>query len=87
MSGLYRDDTKNVQKENEKQGVSRFSEQIPSAISSKYQIFRDEDATVILDVEEEKSKHLQSLKFPQEQDKEDEFSGLNLESKHLFMCT
>jgi hypothetical protein len=54
--------------------------QIPSAISGKYQVFRDEDAAVILDVEEERLKHLETLDLPHKQN-EDEFSGLNLESK------
>jgi hypothetical protein len=79
-SKLYEVDSKNFEKE-EKQGFSNLSEQIPSAISSKYNIFRDEDASVILDVEEERLKHLE---FPQEQDK-DEFSGLNLGSRCSFV--
>lgn len=82
FSKLYQDDLKNRSKESgKKQGFNMLSEQIPSAISSKYQVFRDEDAAVILDVEEEKLKHVQTLELPEEQDKEDEFSDLNLERK------
>jgi hypothetical protein len=62
--------------------VGNLSKQVPSAISSRYNIFRDEDAAVILDVEEERLKHRE---FPQEQDN-DEFSGLNLSSRCSFVC-
>ncbi|PNF32411.1 hypothetical protein B7P43_G04874 [Cryptotermes secundus] len=79
FSRLYQVDSEKGNKENGKKHGFSISEQIPSAISSKYQVFRDEDATVILDVEEERLKHLQTLELPQEQDKEDEFSDLNLE--------
>jgi hypothetical protein len=83
LSRLYQGGSKNIKTEKEEsQGFSNLSEQIPSAISSKYNIFRDEDAAVILDVEEERLKH---RKFPQEQDK-DEFSGLNLGSRCSFVC-
>lgn len=71
---FYQDDTKERRTGTEKQ-------QIPSAISSKYQIFKDEDAAVILDVEEERLKHLETLHIPHKQ-YEDEFSGLNLESEY-----
>ena len=71
---FYQDDAKERCTGTEKQ-------QIPSAISSKYQIFRDEDAKVILDVEEERLKYLETLHIPHKQ-YEDEFSGLNLESEY-----
>jgi hypothetical protein len=61
-----------------------MSEQIPSAISSKYQLFRDEDAAVILDVEEERLKHQETLELPQEQDKEYGFSDLKLERECFY---
>lgn len=84
FSRLYQDGPENRGKENgKKQGFS-MSEQIPSAISSKYQVFRDEDSAVILDVEEERLKHLQTLELSQEEDKEDEFSDLNLDRKCSF---
>ena len=53
-----------------------------TAMSPKYEVFRDEDAPVILDVEEERIKYLDSL---QEKKKEDEFSGLNLKSECPFI--
>jgi hypothetical protein len=84
FSRFYQDDPENRSKENGKKQGFNMSEQIPSAISSKYQVFRDEDAAVILDVEEERLKHQQTLELPQEQDKEDEFSDLNLERKCSF---
>jgi hypothetical protein len=71
---FYQDDWKERRTGTEKQ-------QISSAISGKYQVFRDEDATVILDVEEERLKHLETLDIRHKQ-YEDEFSGLNLESKY-----
>jgi hypothetical protein len=74
LERFYQDDGKERRAGTDKQ-------QIPSAISGKYQVFRDEDATVILDVEEERLKHLETLDLPQKQ-YEDEFSGLNLESKY-----
>jgi hypothetical protein len=83
-SRLYQDDQKNKSKENGKEQRCNMFEQIPSAISSKYQVFRDEDASVILDVEEERLQHMQTLELPQEQEKEDEFSDLNLDRKCLF---
>jgi hypothetical protein len=84
-SRLCQEDPENRSKESrKKQGFNMLSEQTPSAISSKYQVFRDEDAAIILDVEEERLKHLQTLELPQEQDKEDEFSYLNLERKCSF---
>jgi hypothetical protein len=76
---LYQDDSKDRRKGTETQ-------EIPSAISLKYQVFRDEDAAVILDVEEERLKHLETLEGPHEQFKGDEFSGLNLESECYFKC-
>jgi hypothetical protein len=84
ISRLYQDDSKNRSKENGKTQPINMTEQIPSAISSKYQVFRDEDALVILDVEEERLQHLQTLELPQVQDQEDEFSDLNLERKCSF---
>jgi len=74
LERFYQDDGKERRTGTEKQ-------QIPSAISGKYQVFRDEDAAVILDVEEERLKHLETRDLPHKQ-YEDEFSGLNLESKH-----
>lgn len=71
---FYQDDGKERRTGTEK-------EHIPSAISGKYQVFRDEDAAVILDVEEERLKHLETLDLTHKQ-YEDEFSGLNLESKY-----
>jgi hypothetical protein len=85
ISRVYQDDSKNRSKENGKKQCINMSEQIPSAISSKYQVFRDEDASVILDVEEERLQHLQTLELPQEQDKGDEFSDLNFERKCPFI--
>jgi hypothetical protein len=74
LEKFYQDDAKGRRTGTETQ-------QIPSAISGKYQIFRDQDAAVILDVEEERMKHLQTLDLPHKQ-YEDEFSGLNLESEY-----
>jgi hypothetical protein len=71
---FYQDDAKK-----RRTGIEKH--QLPSAISGKYQIFKDEDAPVILDVEEERLKHLQTLDLPHKQ-YEDEFSGLNLESEY-----
>lgn len=45
------------------------------ALAPKYEIFKDEDASVILDVDEERLKYLKTL---QEKKKEDEFCGLNM---------
>ncbi|XP_021917575.1 uncharacterized protein LOC110828823 isoform X2 [Zootermopsis nevadensis] len=75
LSRLYRSGSKNseIGKE-ENEGSSNFSEKTPSTMSSKYNIFRDEDAEVILDVEEER---LKQRELPQEQSKDD-FFGLNL---------
>jgi len=74
LERFYQDDGKERRTGTEKQ-------QIPSAISSKYKVFRDEDATVVLDVEEERLKHLETLDLPPKP-YEDEFSGLNLESMY-----
>ena len=74
LERFYQDDGKERRTDTEKY-------QIPSAISGKYQVFRDEDASVILDVEEERLKHLETLDLPHKQ-YEDEFSGLNLQSKY-----
>lgn len=74
LERFYQDDGKERRTATDKQ-------QIPSAISDKYQVFRDEDAAVILDVEEERLKHLETVDLSRKQ-YEDEFSGLNLESKY-----
>jgi hypothetical protein len=74
LERFYEDDGKGRRTGTERQ-------QIPSTISGKYQVFRDEDAAVILDVEEERLKHLETLDLPHKQ-YDDEFSGLNLESKY-----
>lgn len=72
LERCYQDEAKETPKGTGKQ-------EIPSAISLKYQVFRDDDATVILDVEEERLKQLKTLDLPHRQFKDDEFSGLNLE--------
>jgi hypothetical protein len=79
LERFYEDEAKETPKGIEQQ-------QIPSAISLKYQVFRDEDAAVILDVEEERLKHLEILDVPHQQYKDDEFSGLNLERECYFKC-
>ena len=49
--------------------------------SSKYRIFRDEDATTILDVEEERRTEIK--KEERVYESTDEFKGLNLQSKGI----
>lgn len=49
-------------------------------IGTKYQVFQDTDADIILDVYEEKLKYQHLLEEEDEVDK-DPFKGLNLESK------
>lgn len=52
-------------------------------IGSKYEIFRDEDAEIILDVCEERQKYA-SLLEAQKLEAQDPFQGLNLE--RMFIC-
>lgn len=51
----------------------------PTAVTSKYEIFRDENATVILDVEEEREKLNTNVET--EESVADPFEGLNLKRK------
>lgn len=58
----------------------------------KYKFFADFDSPVILDVEEERQLRLEKPElFEVDEEKEDEFSGINLESKildvtHYYSC-
>ena len=57
---------------------------VPSArsIAAKYQVFRDTDAPVILDVDEERQIHEAGLQQPEKiHDLPDMYSGINLSSK------
>lgn len=49
----------------------------------KYKVFRDEDAPIIFDVDEERDKmNLQDIIAPQEDT--NPFDGINLERKHIY---
>lgn len=54
---------------------------ILGSIANKYQVFRDEDSTVILDVNEQKYKQ-DYVEISEEE--HDEYKGLNLESMHQY---
>lgn len=87
LVGTHRVNLKN----NEAGSVRRFSQddstkspdsktkQNITAVTSKFEVFRDEDATIILDVEEEREK-LNSV-IETEESIVDAFAGLNLERK------
>lgn len=51
---------------------------ILGSIASKYQVFRNEDSSVILDVNEENLKEVSPLEI--QEDEYTEYEGLNLES-------
>lgn len=55
---------------------------VPTAVASKFQIFKDEDSTIILDIAEERLK-MQQQELIIEQ-KDDIYDGLNLESLYSF---
>ncbi|PSN37790.1 hypothetical protein C0J52_13364 [Blattella germanica] len=69
---LFHDDSKD-------EDSKRQSATITSTIASKYKVFRDADAPVILDVDEERMKYRETVKNKKEDQREEEFSGLNLE--------
>lgn len=50
-------------------------------MASKYEIFEDKDAEIVLDIYEERLKYSQLLETEQ-QDELDRFAGLNLERKY-----
>nr|CAD7445670.1 unnamed protein product [Timema bartmani] len=52
---------------------------VPGDVLSKYQVFRDEDSPIILDVEEERRKRLEQTESTLQEAVQDEFSGLNLQ--------
>lgn len=54
---------------------------ILGSISSKYQVFRNEDSSTILDVNEERFKYAQFLETEEEFDI---YSGINLNRKYFF---
>ena len=49
-------------------------------LSSKYQVFKDSDATVILDVEEERTKFIGAEEIEEE---DDPFAGISKECEYL----
>lgn len=49
---------------------------VPTAVASKYQIFKDEDSTIILDIEEERQKINEQIEI--EESQPDIYHGLNL---------
>lgn len=51
---------------------------LPTAVASKFEIFKDEDSTIILDIAEERMKMQKVLEHEQKVD--DIYEGLNLES-------
>lgn len=53
-------------------------------MSSKYQVFRDEDSEVILDIYEDRSKYASPLNALEEDQEADPLEGLNLESTLSF---
>ncbi|XP_069698294.1 mitochondrial assembly of ribosomal large subunit protein 1 [Periplaneta americana] len=73
------EDDNSERRTDETQDRDTLPKKIQSAFSSKYEVFRDSQATVILDVEEERLKYLESITSHREQEKDDEFAGLNLQ--------
>lgn len=66
----------------ENENVNKKDEEhnLPSALTGKYKVFRDEDATVIFDVNEEK-KRIELNELNIEEDEVDPYEGMNLERK------
>lgn len=66
----------------DKAGAAKQS--VPTAVAAKYQAFRDVDATVILDVDEERQRHMLELVEAEETSVDqdaaaDIYAGLNME--------
>lgn len=102
VTRLFHDEFSAPEPLNPKQPAKNQAQNVPSAgsIANKYQIFRDADATVILDVEEERQLQLQreqqGVTRENEEESEDSkalpsiFNGINLERElcNLFLlCT
>lgn len=66
VARLFHDEFSAPEPLNSKQPANKHAQHVPSAgsIANKYQIFRDADATVILDVEEERQLQLQREQRP-----------------------
>jgi len=60
-------------------GIASKSNLALGNIGSKYQVFRDEDAEIIMDVNEERLKYASGLQQSEELTAEDSFHGLNLQ--------
>lgn len=56
---------------------------VPAAVASKYQVFKDEDATLILDVDEERQRHNEDVDDEEQEMAKDIYSGLNMEREWM----
>lgn len=63
-------------KEPPSKSTEKSSDDVLGSIASKYQVFRNEDSSTILDINEERFKYAQ---FLEQQEDFDIYAGLNLE--------
>lgn len=76
-------DKKEVNQSSEKNVKTDKVDDVLGGIASKYQVFRNEDASTILDINEERFKYQQFLEI---QEEFDIYAGLNLNRKsHMFV--